>query len=86
MDARASVVAGAGAEPPGRSFTALSEPFDTYWQGTRDLERGYRQFATYYKANYIPRLPTDRAARVAVLTNLPALPQTQFGYFSFRNK
>jgi SAM-dependent methyltransferase len=46
----------------------LSEPFDTCWQGTRDLERGYRQFATYYKTNYIPRLPTDRAARVAVLS------------------
>jgi 2-polyprenyl-3-methyl-5-hydroxy-6-metoxy-1,4-benzoquinol methylase len=50
----------------GRRFTARSEPFDTYWQGTRDLNQGFRAFATYYRANYLPHLPADRQARILV--------------------
>lgn len=52
--------------PRARTFTARSEPFDTYWQGTRDLTEGFRAFATYYRVNYLPHLPADRDARIVV--------------------
>jgi 2-polyprenyl-3-methyl-5-hydroxy-6-metoxy-1,4-benzoquinol methylase len=51
-----------------RSFAARTEPFDTYWQGTRDLDKGFRDFEIYYRANYLRRLPPDRNARVVVLS------------------
>jgi 2-polyprenyl-3-methyl-5-hydroxy-6-metoxy-1,4-benzoquinol methylase len=53
-------------ERAARVFTARSEPFDTYWQGTRDLRKGFRDFATYYGVNYLPRITHDRAARILV--------------------
>ena len=55
----------AGLEP---SLSARMEPFDTYWQGSRDLSRDYARFAVYYRANYLPRLPADRDAAIAVLS------------------
>jgi 2-polyprenyl-3-methyl-5-hydroxy-6-metoxy-1,4-benzoquinol methylase len=53
---------------PNRSFSARTEPFDTYWQGTRDLDKGFRDFEIYYRANYLSRLPQDRHARIVVLS------------------
>ena len=50
------------------TFTARLEPFDSYWQGTRDLDKGFRQFETYYRVNYLPRLPADRNVQIAVLS------------------
>jgi SAM-dependent methyltransferase len=52
--------------PAARTFTARLEPFDTYWQGTRNLAEGFRSFATYYRVNYLPRLPRNRDARIVV--------------------
>lgn len=51
-----------------RKFEARLEPFDSYWQGTRNLAKGFRQFETYYRANYLPHMPADRAARIVVLS------------------
>lgn len=55
-------------EEPPRTFAARLEPFDTYWQGNRDLRKGFQQFDIYYRANYLPRLPVDRDTRIAVLS------------------
>jgi SAM-dependent methyltransferase len=54
--------------PPERTFSARAEPFDSYWQGTRDLAKGFRDFEIYYRANYLPRLPRDRQSSILVLS------------------
>ncbi len=54
--------------PQRRTFAARSEPFDTYWQGTRDLTKGFRDFEIYYRANYLPRIPADRNISILVLS------------------
>ena len=51
-----------------RRFGARLEPFDSYWQGTRNLEQGFCQFEAYYRANYLPRLPKDPGTWIAVLS------------------
>lgn len=55
---------------PGRSasLSARLEPFDTFWQAPKDLESGFESFATYYRANYLSRLPEDRAARILCIS------------------
>ncbi|HEX7012173.1 MAG TPA: class I SAM-dependent methyltransferase [Steroidobacteraceae bacterium] len=51
-----------------RILSARLEPFDSYWQAPEDIEAGYRSFAAYYRANYLPHLPEDRAARILVIS------------------
>jgi SAM-dependent methyltransferase len=52
----------------GRVLSARLEPFDSYWQAPKDIEAGYSSFAAYYRANYLPHLPADRAARILVIS------------------
>lgn len=58
-------------EPP---LAAISEPFDSFWEGPEDVERGYATFHQFYRVNYLPHLPADRAARILVISCGP-------GYF-----
>jgi len=51
-----------------RKLAARLEPFDSYWQAPKDIEAGYRSFAAYYRANYLPHLPEDRSARILVIS------------------
>jgi 2-polyprenyl-3-methyl-5-hydroxy-6-metoxy-1,4-benzoquinol methylase len=51
-----------------RQLAARLEPFDSYWQAPADVEKGYRRFAAYYRANYLPHLPADKAARILVVS------------------
>jgi SAM-dependent methyltransferase len=51
-----------------RVLRARLEPFDSYWQAPEDVESGYVSFAAYYRANYLPRLPENRAARILVVS------------------
>jgi 2-polyprenyl-3-methyl-5-hydroxy-6-metoxy-1,4-benzoquinol methylase len=51
-----------------RVLAARLEPFDSYWQAPKDIEAGYSSFAAYYRANYLQRLPADRAARILVIS------------------
>jgi SAM-dependent methyltransferase len=51
---------------PPRKFTARCEPFDTYWQGSRNLAQDYRSFGIYYRVNYLPHLPPERQCRILV--------------------
>jgi len=50
------------------SLAARLEPFDSYWQAPADIETGFRAFAAYYQANYLPHLPADRQARILVVS------------------
>ena len=51
-----------------RVLSARLEPFDSYWQAPADVERGYSSFLAYYRANYMPHLPEDRAAKILVIS------------------
>ncbi len=51
-----------------RVLSARLEPFDSYWQAPADVDRGYSSFLAYYRANYMPHLPEDRAAKILVIS------------------
>jgi SAM-dependent methyltransferase len=51
-----------------RLLAARLEPFDSYWQAPKDIEKGFDSFSAYYRANYLPHLPADRAASVLVIS------------------
>ena len=51
-----------------RALAARLEPFDSYWQAPADVERGYGSFLAYYRANYMPHMPEDRAAKILVIS------------------
>ena len=53
---------------PERTLSARLEPFDSYWQAPADVDRGYSSFLAYYRANYMPHMPTDRAAKILVIS------------------
>jgi SAM-dependent methyltransferase len=54
--------------PAARKLSARLEPFDSYWQAPEDVDSGYRSFAAYYRANYLEHLPSDRNARILVIS------------------
>jgi SAM-dependent methyltransferase len=51
-----------------RRLAARLEPFDSYWQAPKDVEKGYESFAAYYRANYLPRLPAERNVSILVVS------------------
>lgn len=55
-------------------LTAKLEPFDSFWEGPEDIEKGYRTVFEFYRRNYLKYLPEDRAARILVVSCGP-------GYF-----
>ena len=62
---------------PAASMTQLSarlEPFDSYWQAPADVDRGYKSFSTYYRANYLGHIPADRDSEILVISCGPGYP------------
>ena len=55
-------------------LTAKMEPFDSFWEGPANIEKGYASFFKFYKANYGKYLPVDRQAHILVISCGP-------GYF-----
>lgn len=53
------------------SLSARLEPFDSFWQGPSDVEKGYRRWPPYYKANIVPRLPERKDARILCVSAGP---------------
>jgi SAM-dependent methyltransferase len=49
-------------------LAARLEPFDSYWQAPADVERGYKSFSAYYRANYLSRIPANRDAKILVIS------------------
>ena len=43
-------------------LAARLEPFDSYWQAPKDVEKGFTSFTAYYRANYLGHMPPDRQA------------------------
>jgi 2-polyprenyl-3-methyl-5-hydroxy-6-metoxy-1,4-benzoquinol methylase len=64
---------GAGQEIPvklkiDRQLTAQIEPFDTFWEAPRDIEKGYAKFGKFYRRNYWPYMPPDKNSRTLVIS------------------
>ncbi len=55
-------------------LTAQIEPFDSFWEGPGDVEKGYRTVFEFYRRNYLRYLPTDRDAQILIVSCGP-------GYF-----
>jgi 2-polyprenyl-3-methyl-5-hydroxy-6-metoxy-1,4-benzoquinol methylase len=55
------------AEAP-RQLAARLEPFDSYWQAPKDVEKGFVSFTAYYRANYLSRMPANLDARILVIS------------------
>lgn len=50
------------------SLAARLEPFDSYWQAPKDVEKGYEAFKAYYRANYLPHMPARRDVSILVVS------------------
>jgi 2-polyprenyl-3-methyl-5-hydroxy-6-metoxy-1,4-benzoquinol methylase len=55
-------------------LTAKIEPFDSFWEGPEDIEKGYTTVFEFYRRNYLARMPVDREATILVISCGP-------GYF-----
>ncbi len=55
-------------------LTARMEPFDSFWEAPKDVEKGYSRFGKFYRHNYLPHVPEDRNAQILVISCGP-------GYF-----
>jgi|SRR5579863_1247524 len=51
-----------------RQLAARLEPFDSYWQAPKDVEKGFHSFVAYYRANYLSHMPESRDARILVIS------------------
>lgn len=52
-------------DPP---LSARLEPFDSYWQGPKNVENGYRSFKQFYRSNYLKHFPEDREAQILIVS------------------
>ena len=59
---------------PQIELTAKMEPFDSFWEGPENVEKGYGKFFQFYKRNYLPHIPKNKTASVLVISCGP-------GYF-----
>ncbi len=66
MVANGESVSGRSTAP--RRLAARLEPFDSYWQAPRDVERGYRAFSQYYRHNFLPHLPREKDVSILVVS------------------
>lgn len=57
-----------------KKLTAQIEPFDSFWEAPKQIEKGYDKFAKFYKRNYLKHMPIQKSAQVLVVSCGP-------GYF-----
>jgi len=57
-----------------RQLTAKMEPFDSFWEGPENIEKGYGKFFKFYAYNYLPYLPANKESNILVISCGP-------GYF-----
>lgn len=55
-------------------LAAQMEPFDSFWEGPPDKEKGYSKFEAFYENNYLDKMPADKNANILVVSCGP-------GYF-----
>lgn len=49
-------------------LAAKIEPFDTFWEAPTDIEKGYASFGAFYRHNYLQYFPSDKSARILVIS------------------
>jgi len=60
--------------PAERELAAKMEPFDSFWEGPSNIEKGYTTLYKFYKYNYLPHVPSNKDIKVLVISCGP-------GYF-----
>lgn len=55
-------------------MTAKIEPFDSFWEGPENVDKGYQSFFQFYKHNYLKYIPANKQAKILVISCGP-------GYF-----
>lgn len=55
-------------------LAAQIEPFDSFWEGTENVEGGYRKLSIFYRRNYLKYIPPSLDSRILVISCGP-------GYF-----
>ena len=55
-------------------LSAKLEPFDTFWEGPEDVEKGYTTLYKFYKHNYLKYMPANKEVKILVISCGP-------GYF-----
>jgi 2-polyprenyl-3-methyl-5-hydroxy-6-metoxy-1,4-benzoquinol methylase len=55
-------------------LTAKTEPFDTFWEAPKNIEKGYTSFGKFYRRNYLRYIPEDKHANILAVSCGP-------GYF-----
>lgn len=68
-----------------RKLAARIEPFDSYWQAPRDIEKGYQSFSQYYKYNFLPHVPEDRDSQILVVSAGPGYLVNLLNQKNYRN-
>ena len=56
------------------NLAAQIEPFDTFWEGPENVEKGYTSLYTFYKYNYLKYMPANKDVNTLVISCGP-------GYF-----
>ena len=59
---------------PEMELTAKTEPFDSFWEGPENVEKGYGTFYKFYRRNYLKHIPGKKASGILVISCGP-------GYF-----
>jgi 2-polyprenyl-3-methyl-5-hydroxy-6-metoxy-1,4-benzoquinol methylase len=49
-------------------LTAQIEPFDSFWEGPENVEKGYKTLGQFYRSNYFKYMPPDKTANVLVIS------------------
>jgi len=52
----------------GYELTAKIEPFDSFWEAPKDIEKGYKSFGHFYKHNYLKYIPKEKSSRILVVS------------------
>lgn len=60
--------------PSSDQLSARTEPFDSFWEGPEEVEKGYERFGQFYRDNYLAHVPPNKQARILVVSCGP-------GYF-----
>ncbi len=56
------------------NLSAQIEPFDTFWEGPENVEKGYTSLYTFYKYNYLKYMPENKDVNTLIISCGP-------GYF-----
>ena len=67
------------------ALAAKIEPFDSFWEGPSDIEKGYRTVYEFYRHNYLPSVPADRDARILVVSCGPGYFVDMLARHGYRN-